>query len=219
MVTWAAVPAIAGHQGDRCRPAADDDDLLAAVVEVLGPVLRVHDLTAESVATRELRGVALVVAVVPACAEDPVRTELHQFLGVVRGAEALDVDRPARVIARPGRAENLVVEPDFGVDVVLRDGLAQVGQNLVRRRDGILVAPRLELVAEGVQIGIRSNPGIPEQIPRAAGCAARLEDGVGPAGVILLQVVRGADAGDAGADDQDVDVLDAGGGVGHGGDS
>ena len=182
-------------------------------------MLRVHDLAAESVTTRELRGVALVVAVVPAGAEDPVRTELHQFLGVLRSAEALDVDRPARVIARPGRAQNLVVEPDFGVNVVLRDGLAQVGQNLVRRRDGIFVAPRLELVAERVQIGVRPNPGISEQIPRASGCAACLKDGVGPAWVFLLQVVGGADAGDACADDQDVYMLDAGGGVDHDGDS
>jgi hypothetical protein len=37
--------------------------------------------------------------------------------------------------------------------------------------------------------------------------------------MFLLQVVGGADAGDACADDQDVDVLDAGGGLDHDGDS
>jgi hypothetical protein len=184
-------------------------------------VLWVHNLTAESVATREFRGVALVVAVVPASAEDPVRADLHQFLGALRGAEALDIDRPARVITRPRRAQNLVVEPNFGVNAVLRDGFAQVGQNLVRRRDGILVAPGFELVAERMQIGVRTNPGISEQIPRATGCAACLKDGVRPAGVFLLQVVGGTDAGDAGSDDQDVDTLDVarGGGMDHDGDS
>ena len=169
-----------GHQGDRGRAAADDDDLLAGVVEVLGPVLRVHDLAAESVAALELRGVALVVAVVAACAEDPVRAELHQLAGV-RSRSTSTVQRASS--RRPRRAEHLVVEADVGVDAVLRHGLAQVGQDLVGRRDGVLVAPRLELVAERVQIGIRSNPGVAEQVPRAAGGAARLEDGVGPAGV------------------------------------
>ena len=182
-------------------------------------MLWVDDLTAKSVAATEFRRIPLVIAVVPACTEDPVRTELHQLLGFIPGSEALDVDDPPRVIGRPRSTEDLVLEPDFGVDAVLRCGLAQVGQDLVRRRDGVLVAPRLELVAEGVQIGIRSNPRIAEQIPRTAGCTARLEDGVGPVGVILLQVVRGTDAGDAGADDQDVDMLDADGGVGHGCDS
>jgi hypothetical protein len=112
-----------------------------------------------------------------------------------------------------------VVEADVGVDAVLRGGLPQVGQNLVRRRDSVLVAPRLELVAEGVQIGVRPNPRIAEEIPRATGRAAGFEDGVGPAGVLLLQVVRRSDTGDACANDQDVDVLDVGGGVGHGSDS
>ena len=43
-----AASAIAGHERHRGRAAADDDHPLAGVVEVLGPVLRVHDLAARS---------------------------------------------------------------------------------------------------------------------------------------------------------------------------
>ncbi len=100
-----------------------------------------------------------------------------------------------------------MVEPNVAVDAVLGSGLAQVGQDLVGRGDGMLVAPGLELVAEGVQIGVRPDPGIPEQVPGAAGDAAGLQDRVTALGVLALQIVGGADARDAGTDDQHVDVV------------
>ncbi len=130
--------------------AADDDHLLAGVVQVLGPLLRVHDLPGEALAPLELRRVALVVAVVAAGAEQPVGADLHPLAAI----GALDVDDPTGVGTRPGRPVHLVVEPDLAVDAVLGGGLAQVGKDLVSGRDGVLVAPRLELVAEGVQVGV-----------------------------------------------------------------
>ena len=50
-------------------------------------------------------------------------------------------------------------------------------------------------------------PGIAEQVPGAADRVARLEDRVALARALGLQVVGGADPGEAGADDQDVEVL------------
>ena len=100
------------------------------------------------------------------------------------------------------------MEVDLLVDAVLGFGLAQVGQDLVGAGDGVLVAPGLELVAEGVQVGVGANPRVTEQIPGAAGGGARLQDGVRPAWLFLLQGVGSTDARDAGADDQHVDVLD-----------
>src|SRR6202023_4078385 len=75
--------------------------------------------------------------------------------------------------------------------------------------DRVLVRPRLELVAEGVQVGVRADARITEQVPRAARRAARLQDGVRLARLLLLQVVGRADAGNAGADDQHVEVISA----------
>ena len=57
------------NQSHRGGTAADDDDLLARVVEVLRPVLRVNDRALEVLRAGELRRVALVVVVVAAAGE------------------------------------------------------------------------------------------------------------------------------------------------------
>ena len=87
--------------------------------------------------------------------------------------------------------------------------LAQVVQDRVGAGDGLLVLPRLELVAEGVQVGIGANAGVAEQIPGAAGGVARFEDRERLVGLLGGERVRRPDTGDAGADDQHVDVLGA----------
>ncbi len=193
------------HQRDSGGATADHNDLLARVVEVRRPVLRVHDLPLEALAALEVRGEAFVVAVVAAGAENPGRADLHEFFGV----GALDIDNPARVVAGPRRAQHLVVEAHLVVDAVFGCGLTQIGQDFVGGGDGVVVAPRLELVTEGVQIGVRADAGVAEQIPGAAGGAAGLQDGVGLVRVLFLQVVGGTDAGNAGADDEYIDMLDA----------
>ena len=63
-------------------------------------------------------------------------------------------------------------------DVVLVDGLVQVGEDLVRPGDGVLARPRLERVAERVQVGVRADPRVAEQVPRPADRVAALEDRV-----------------------------------------
>ena len=193
------------HQRHRGGAAADDHDPLAAVVEIDGPVLRVHDLAAEGLPALEVRGESLVVAVVAARRKQPAGADR----GALAGVGALDVDVPAGVGARPVRAENLVVEPDVAVDAVLGDRLAEVRQDLVGAGDRVLVLPRLELVAEGVKVGVRADAGVGEQIPGAARRAAGLQDRVRLVRLLLLQVVGRADAGNACADDQHVDVISA----------
>ena len=100
-----------------------------------------------------------------------------------------------------------VIEPDVRLDPVLARGLAHVVEDRGAVGDRLGLAPRLERVAERVHVGVRADPRIAEQIPGAADALARLEDRVGLTGAILLEVMRGADAGQAGADDQDVNVL------------
>src|SRR5207248_10265227 len=58
-----------GHRGDEGNgggATADHDDLLAGVVQVLGPVLRVDHLAGELFDAREIRQVTGVVVVVTA---------------------------------------------------------------------------------------------------------------------------------------------------------
>ena len=106
--------------------------------------------------------------------------------------------------------------PDVPVDAVLGRGLPQVGEDAVAVRDRRVGAPRPELVAERVQVGVGPHPRVPEQVPGPAGRAARLKDRVAPLRMIPLQVVGGADPGDAGTDDEHVNGLVVPGGRFHG---
>jgi hypothetical protein len=60
------MPCHCRHQRHGGGAAADHDDPLVAVVEVLWPLLRVHHLAVELIQARELRVVAAFVAVVAA---------------------------------------------------------------------------------------------------------------------------------------------------------
>ena len=100
-----------GHrrdERDRGGAAADHDDLLAGVVEVLGPGLRVHDRSGEAVHAGEVGLVALVVAVVAGAGEEEAGGELHGLSGV----GALGGDVPHAVGGRPGGVGDPVVEAD-----------------------------------------------------------------------------------------------------------
>ncbi len=86
-------------------------------------------------------------------------------------------------------------------------GLVDVVEDLGAVRDRELAAPGLEIEAERVQVRVRADAGIAEQVPRAADALAGLDDRVAALGVVLLEVVGAADSGDSGPDDQDVEVL------------
>jgi hypothetical protein len=88
--------------------------------------------------------------------------------------------------------------------------LADVVQDGRAVGDRLGVLPRPEAVAQRVHVGVRAHAGIAEQIPGAAARLAAFEDGVALARAAILQVPGGADAGEAGADDQDIEVLDSG---------
>ena len=75
--------------------------------------------------------------------------------------------------------------------------------------DRLLRVPRLELEAERVHVAVGADAGIAEQVPGAADVGAPFEDQVGAVRRLDLQVIGGADAGDAGADHEDIDMLNA----------
>ena len=85
------------HQGHRSGTTADHHHPLVGEVEVVRPVLRVHDPALVVVDSGELRGVALVVVVVAAARPEHVTGEGH-LVAVVLGG-----DRPAPVGRRPVR--------------------------------------------------------------------------------------------------------------------
>ncbi len=100
-----------------------------------------------------------------------------------------------------------MVETDFLVDAVVGGGLADVVQNPRPVRDRLRLGPGPERIAERIHVAVGADAGIAEQIPGATDAIAALEDDVALAGTFLLQVIAGADAGQACADDQHVDMF------------
>src|ERR1700760_3095577 len=97
---------------------------------------------------------------------------------------------------------------DVTAEIVLRDHLAYVGQDLFgcgdRRPD-----PWLEAVGEGVQVAVGADAGIAVRTPGAAKALLAFQDDEALAREIPAELIGAADAGDTGADDQDIDMRDA----------
>jgi hypothetical protein len=189
-------------EGRRRRAGADDDDALAGVVQVVGPLLRVHDHAPEPVHALPLRAVGPGVVVVALAHPQEVGGEPQVLPGVLPG----DLHRPAPVLGGPARSGDPVPVADHVAEVVLGDDLVEVGEDLLGGRDRG-PAPRLEPVAEGEQVAVRAGAGVPVGPPGPAAVLQRVEDDEGPAGEPFPQVVGGSDAGDPRTDDQHVDVL------------
>src|SRR3954451_18846632 len=216
MVTWAGRSATAGTrvgavgpgpvdgraQGRRRAPRADDDDLLALGVQVLGPGLRVDDPAAEPVHPRPLGRVALRVPVVALAHPEEAGREAHRLAGVRPDG----LDRPEALRARPARREDPVPIADVRPEVVLLDDLAHVLEDLGCGRDR-RTGPGLEAVAEGVEVAVRPDARVAVGEPGAAEAGLGLEDGEAGSGALPREVVGATDAGDARPDDQHVDVL------------
>ena len=83
-----------GDQGDRGCAAADHDHPLAGPIDVVGPLLGMHDAALELLDARKVRHVAVLVVVVAGAHEEKVATQLQGL-----GALAIDVDRPGAVEA------------------------------------------------------------------------------------------------------------------------
>src|SRR5262249_52711881 len=116
-------------------------------------------------------------------------------------------DAPARGLARPLRALDLLPVANLVVDAERLRGFAHVLEDRRAVGDGLRLRPRPEPVAEGVHVRVGADARVAEQVPPAAERLARLEVGVRRVLAERLHVVRRADAGDAGADDQDVALV------------
>ena len=94
------------------------------------------------------------------------------------------------------------------VDAVLGRGLADVIQDPRPVGDRLGLGPRLERIAEREHVAVGADAGIAKQVPGAADAVAALENDVALARAFLLQMKARADAGQAGADDQNVEMFD-----------
>ena len=69
-----------------------------------------------------------------------------------------------------------MTEVDVRGDAVLGRPPREVGEDLVAVGDRVVAGPRLELVAERVQVRVRADAWVAEQVPGPADRVARLED-------------------------------------------
>jgi hypothetical protein len=103
-----------------------------------------------------------------------------------------------------------VAVADVPAEVVLLDHLAHVGQDLVGGGDR-LAGPRLEAIAEGVEVAVGADAGILVGQPGAAETLLRFQDDEAAIGHLVGQVIGAANSGNAGADDQHIEMLGPGG--------
>ena len=188
-------------QGDRGGTGADDDDLLAHVVEVLRPVLRMDDLALEVLGAGKRRRIPLVVVVVAGAREQEGAGELA--LLTVR----LDGQGPSVVGVGPIGGHDTLAVADVPVDLVLDRGLVDIGLDVGAVGDRLRRAPGLEPEPEGEHVRVRPDARVFEQVPGAAQVGAAFEDRVALGRAAFLQVPRRADPRDAGAHDDHVKVL------------
>src|SRR5205814_561276 len=128
-------------------------------------------------------------------------------LGGLAAVGALDLDGPARVIGRPGRAHDAMVEADVAVHAELLGGVAHVAEDRRAVGDRLRLRPGPEAVAEREHVRVRADARIAEQVPGAPQRVARLEDRVGLARGVALEMAAGRHARQPGTDDQNVNVL------------
>jgi hypothetical protein len=95
---------------------------------------------------------------------------------------------------------------DVTRQVVLVDDLAHVAQDLGRGRDRG-AGPRLEAVAESVEIAVGADARIAMGEPGAAKAFLRFEDDKAHAGALPGEVIGGADPGNPGPDDHNVELF------------
>src|SRR6185437_11448424 len=100
-----------------------------------------------------------------------------------------------------------MAEPDMSVYPFVAGRGCNVLADVFTGRDGARMSPGLERVAHGQHVRVRADARIAEEVPRPADAFALLQNDVALARAELLQMVSGANAGEPGADDQNVKVL------------
>ena len=166
-------------------------------------MLRVYDPAFEVTLPREVRFVALVIVIVPGAAHQETGGIVFGFTGrfIQRG------ELPALVDTGPVRGFYRQTVADVPLDIILPGGLTHVILDRGAVRQHLTAGPRAEVVAEGEHVGVGADTGITEQIPGTAKRLTALQDGKGLSRTLALQVTRHANAGNAGADDQDVKMV------------
>ena len=153
---------------------ADHHHLLAGIVEIVGPELRVDHLAFEG-AEIEAGVVGLVVIVIARAQIEEIGGEPLVLAPILFGT-GLDLHRPARGGAVEIGGDNLVAQPDVLANAALVDDTVEIVEDRGRVGDRFLVLPGFEIEPQRVHVAVRANPGIAEQVPGAAQIVAPFEN-------------------------------------------
>src|SRR6185369_349980 len=123
------------------------------------------------------------------------------------GSAELSFDCPARFARRPAGTPHAVVVTNGLVNVVFARGVTDVAENGWSIGDGFRLAPRAKVVAERVHVGVRTDARVAKEIPGAAHHIAPFEYEKTLLRALRLQMASGANAGEPGADYNDIHVL------------
>src|SRR6266849_6083944 len=192
------------NQRRRGGAGADHDDFLVLVVEIVGPLLRMNDPALEGLHGLPLRRITFRVPVIALAHPEEVRREANRFAGI----DPDGFDGPEIFLARPPCRGNLVLVADVGGEGVFLDDFAHIAQNLRSGRDRG-AGPRLEPVAEGMQVAVGPDAGIAVGQPGSAKAVLRLQDNETCPRTLLGQMVGRAHPGNAGARDDNIEMLGA----------
>ena len=162
-----------------------------------------HDLALEIGHPRPFGGVALRVIVIALAHPEEVRRECQH----VPGLKVFRLDGPLLLRARPARRADLVAIADMLGQTGFLDHFAHVFEDLFPARNR-WADPWLEAVAEGVEIGVRADARIAVHVPGAAKALIGLEHHEFLLRRLRLEVIGRADAGNARAGDQHIEMLD-----------
>src|SRR5690242_6214979 len=181
---------------------ADHDDFLAVGFQIIRPTLRMNDPALEIFCPLPSRGVALRMPIIALAHPQKAGGEGRGFTAV--GLDRLD--GPTVGLVRPTRRNNIVTVSNMLIEFVFGDHLAHVGPYLRSTRDW-RARPRLESIAERVKIAVGTDARIAVRKPRTAKALLGFENDEAGTRKLFRQMIRAANAGNAGADDQHIEML------------
>lgn len=165
-----------------------------------------HNLAFEVFQARNFRLHRFLIAVI-ACARNDPFCPIHDRPHLLPLAAAdLYLEPPPLLTALPVCSRDFVPEPDLVLEVELLRRLIEIRHYAITACNWMARLPRIELEAQGVQVGIGSHTWVPELRPCSTKLVTRFEDGKGRVGQRLLNAVSGIDAAKTTADDEDVEV-------------
>ena len=137
-------------QGHGCRAAPDHHDALTSAVEIVRPLLRVHDLAVEGLAALEMGRVSGVIAVVTGIGKQKSTRQLLCGTGVC----TINFDSPLSLGRTPCRLDHTAVIPNLRVETAVARRLTDVTEYRRTVDDRFRAFPRSERIGQRVHVGV-----------------------------------------------------------------